>query len=64
MTLTSVPGTDTLTLGIPDGTVTGLARGICAELTVTVTGTSVAGTATYTVVVTREILDPVVETGS
>lgn len=72
VTLTYLPGSDTLTLGIPTKTVPGqngtatatITRGICTEFPVTVTGTSVAGTATYAVVVTREILDPIVETGS
>jgi hypothetical protein len=72
VTLTYLPGSDTLTLGVPNKTVTGqngtasttITRGICTEFPVTVTGTSVAGTATYAVVVTREVLNPIVETGS
>jgi hypothetical protein len=66
VSLTYTPGSDTLTLAVPGKTVTG-ANGAatatvwgspCTRFPLSVTGTSVASTATYAVTVTRQILPP------
>ena len=67
VTLAYAPATDTLTLAAVDQTATGrnglasvsVVQGVCAAFPVTVTGTSVAGTAAYTVTVTRDLLGPI-----
>lgn len=67
VTLAYAPATDTLTLAAVDQAATGrnglasvsVVQGICAAFPVTVTGTSVAGTAAYTVTVTRDLLGPI-----
>lgn len=68
VTLTYLPGSDTLTLAVPGKTAAGqngtasatLTRGICTEFPISVTGTSVAGSATYAVTVTRQAIPPIV----
>ncbi|HWL34907.1 MAG TPA: hypothetical protein VNQ77_01815 [Frankiaceae bacterium] len=68
VTLTYLPGSDTLTLGVPGKTATGqngsasatVTRGICTEFPITVTGTSVASGTTYVVSVTRQVIPPIV----
>ena len=70
VTLTYLPGSDTLTLGVPGKTSAGqhgsasatVTRGICTEFPITVTGTSVASSATYVVSVTRQVIPPIVAT--
>lgn len=66
VTLTYAPTSDTLTLSAGTQTVTG-ANGTatatvwgspCSQITIGVTGTSVASTATYAVAVTRSVLPP------
>ncbi len=67
VSLAYVPATATLTLAAGGATATGangaasltLVQGICAAFPVTVTGTSVGGTATYAVTVTREVVGPI-----
>jgi hypothetical protein len=67
VTLHYVPSSDVLTLSAVTKTATGsngtasltVVQGVCASFTVGVTGTSVAGTATYAVTVTRELLGPI-----
>jgi len=66
VSLRGVPASDTLTLTVLDRSVTTtgggasltITRGICTRFDVSVTGTSVADTATYVVTVTRQVLPP------
>jgi hypothetical protein len=67
ITLTYTPSSDVLTLGAGGKTATGhggsaslsVLSGICAHIPITVTGTSVASSATYAVTVTRQVLGPI-----
>ena len=65
VTLAYAPASDVLTLTVDGVSASGNGatlvahKGVCTEFGITVTGTSVASTAAYTVVVTRQILPPI-----
>lgn len=71
VTLAYAPTSDTLTLSVPGASATGsggtasltVTRGVCTEFAITVTGTSVASSATYAVNVVRQ-LGPAIGGGS
>ena len=66
VSLRYAPSSDVLTLQAAEYTAVGsngsatlhFTKGVCARFPVKVTGTSVAGTATYVVTVTRQVLPP------
>jgi hypothetical protein len=67
VSLTYAPTSDSLTLAAVGKSATGrngtasinVVQGVCAAFPITVTGTSVAGSAAYTVTVTRDLLGPI-----